>query len=158
MKNLIYLLFFLISTAQAQTLNLALGKDVSNSLNDGQSPAWMVSETFPVRSHYAVQVGYMNEGHQVGSKRDGITVLGEYKDRFTPTFSTAAYLGPYITSTTEPVDDTHYRDAYRTMLIAGYGLREQVSHHVGTAFRWLHVMSFHSKDADVFLMQVGYRN
>lgn len=142
--------------AHAVTLNLALGQDVSNSLNDGQSPAWAISATLPVRkvSWLKMEVGYLNEGHQRGSKRDGITVLVAADCFFTPSFSGTAYLGPYIASTTESVDATHYKDVYNAMLIAGYGLRERVTRRTSALFRWLHVMSFRSKDADVFFAQV----
>ncbi len=159
MKTIIALLLSMFCiTAHAQTLSLGIGQAVSNSLNDEHSTAWMISQGFPVSGPFRVQVGYLNEGHQRGSKRDGITVLGAYRSRFMPWLHTEAYLGGYITSTTKAIGETTYKDVYRPMLIAGYGVQVSPARPVQVRFTWLHIMSFQSRDSDVFLASMGWRD
>ena len=159
MKTIVALfLACLCTVVHAQTLSLGLGQSVSNSLNDEHSVAWMISQGFPVSGLFRIQVGYLNEGHQRGSKRDGITILGAYRNRFTSYLHTEAYLGAYITSTTEATSQTTYEDVYRPMLIAGYGVQLSPVRRAQVRFTWLHVMSFINQDSDVFLASMTWRD
>lgn len=132
------------------------GQAVSNSLNDARSNTWAVSQKVG-HGNWSAEYGYLNEGHRDGTKRDGIFALVGAEHRVTERFSTSFSVGPYITADTQDTGPGTYRDVYGVALLAGMGLSVDLSRHWQLLMPWRHVMTFHDRDSDVFLIGIGYR-
>ena len=132
------------------------GQAVSNSLNDAHSTAWAVSQKVG-HGRWTAEYGYLNEGHRDGTKRDGIFALVGTDHRLTPRLSSSFSAGPYLTADTQATGPNSYRDVYGLALLAGFDLGVDLSPHWQTTLRWQHVMTFHDRDSDVFLIGIGFR-
>ena len=129
------------------------GEAVSNSISDLKSRSWGVEQQTDKWS-----LGYVNEGHQNGDKRDGIYAQLRFPYQFSKDVVTAFSLGPYFTATTitEP-DGIHYQDHYSWAAIASASVTYAVTERVSTQLRWSHVLyADQNKDADIFLIGTGF--
>lgn len=133
------------------------GRAVSNSITDVKSNAWGVEQETPTQ--YGLwDFGYLNEGHQQGDKRDGIYALMEFDYPFSHNVTTSFGIGPYFTSTTQTEPNgVDYRDHYSWAGLAAASVKYRATSHWSLKARWAHVVyAAHNKDADVFLVGVGY--
>jgi hypothetical protein len=136
------------------TIFLHAGVSVSNSQDNGHANSWGISQ-FIEDYQIPFVVGYLTEGHQGGSKRDGLFIqaMGEY--HFTPEVDTLVFAGPYINATTQSTSSTTYKDEYNVTLLGGFGMRYKLSEHWSVLAQWQHVITFANKDSDVFLLGFG---
>lgn len=140
------------------TISVFVGQAVSNSVSDEKSRAWGIEQETRTRDTGTWLFGYLNEGHQLGDKRDGIYAQLKIPHALTHRMETSIAVGPYYTATTitEP-DGVHYRDSYCTSLLASASIKYALGEHWSTQFRWSHVMfAPENKDADVFVWAIGY--
>ena len=154
-------IFLSVNVYADPTISVSGGRAVSNSISDEHSTAWEVEQETPTK--YGTWLfGYLNEGHQSnsygGDKRDGIYAQYEVPYRLTHTIHTSFAVGPYFTATTitDP-DGIHYRDSYSTALLGTVGIKYSLNEKWSALFKWNHVIfAPRNKDADVFLIGVGY--
>lgn len=170
MKIAFFLLAVLFSTAtladdfftKPSTITVFGGKSVSNSISDQKSNAWGLEQETPTRLGGAALFGYLNEGHKLnqygGDKRDGVYLQAKFPYQLTHSVQTFFAAGPYYTATTitDP-DGVHYRDSYCLSFLATAGVKVNLTEKWSTQARWAHVIfAPNNKDADVFLIGVGY--
>ena len=143
--------------AEQPTITIFAGRAVSNSITDVHSNAWGIEQETPTR-YGMLNFGYMNEGHQRGDKRDGIYAMREFNYQFAKHVETSFAIGPYFTATTQTAaNGIDYQDHYSWAALAGASAKYHVDGHWSLMARWNHVLyAAHNKDADVFLIGVGY--
>jgi hypothetical protein len=156
--GLFYVAFYIPKACAADSpLMFSGGVGVSNSLQDEHSHAWGVWQDVDHGS-WTARFGYLNEGHRKGDKRDGIFAQGVWLHRLTPALASEFSIGPYYTATTVSTGAFTYKDEYRFALLGGFALRLDLTPHWLTSVGWQHVMfTKDSKDADVFLIGLGWR-
>jgi len=144
------LLFSISAHADNGTFYVMGGDDVSNSVTDVKSKAWGVEEQTT-----SYNFGYLNEGHQLGDKRDGIYAMRRFSEQITQNVQTSFGIGPYFTATTvTQTDGIHYVDHYRWVALANATVTYTHNEYSVMA-RWNHVLYAASKDSDVFMVGVG---
>jgi hypothetical protein len=155
MKKIILLGCLLAPTlafAGGASLYVCGGRAVSNSVSDTKSNAWCVAQETPT-SFGTWDFGYLNEGHQLGDKRDGIYALPKFAYQLTKNVETSVAIGPYFTATTitEP-DGVHYQDKYRWAALGFAKVKYSMNDSWSMFGEWGHVMYRRdNKDADLFL-------
>lgn len=164
MKAVLLAVLFLISfnafADSASTISVLGGTAVSNSVQDEKSHAWGVEQETPTAHYGTWLLGYLNEGHQLGDKRDGIYAQFKAPYQFASRVETSVSAGPYYTATTVTErDGIHYRDVYCLSLLASANVKYSLDEHWSTQFRWSHVMFTRENrhDADVFAVLLSYK-
>ncbi len=160
------------------------GRAVSNSVSDTRSDSWGVMLDIPTQSYCSdLRLGFINEGHKYrqirtpvtvpatstqgavtgfvdstfSDKRDGLVAQCVWSRKLTQNFAVEAAIGPYFSSTTESTGIETYRNVYRWNLLPSLGLRYEFGQKWSASFLWQHVLARQNKNADVFLLGVGYK-
>ena len=146
-----------VHAAEQPTLYVFSGQAVSNSVTDEHSPAWNIEQETPT-VHGVWNFGYLNEGHQLHDKRDGIYALYKFPYQFAPRVETAFAIGPYFTATTvTDRDGINYQDHYSWAALAAASVKYKLDKHWSLQGKWDHVLyATRNKDADIFLVGIGY--
>jgi len=154
-KYLLLLFIFSMISAHAGEAFFTVydGAAVQNSIQDSESSAWGFEEFLPVTTNDYFGLGYMNEGHQNGSKRDAV-IAEALVPYVRGNFSLFVDAGIYPTLTTVP-QRSGYTDVYRTDGIFGAGIKYQMDK-FSAMTRWYRVVTGNNTDADVFLVGLGY--
>jgi hypothetical protein len=106
---------------------------------------------------WRARIGYINEGHLRGLKRDGLFLQWVGQHRLTPTISPEFAAGPYLTATTVPGTVSAWRDEYGLAGIGGFALGWDFTRHLTASLTWHHPMfNRNNMDTDVFLLGVGW--
>lgn len=158
MVNRVLFLFLLLLSypiyAISDTLQFSAGSGTLNSIQDQKSRVWLVSDSIPLTDTTDIEVGYMNEGHKTGIKRDGILVAGDFWRNIYPNWYLGATAGGYIADST--LGTISYTDSKQLDFITGFSVKYNVDNNWNLIGRWVHVLTFSNLDADVFTLGVGF--
>ena len=181
MKAILSFFFVLLLSLPCYATSLSIfgGQDVSNSLNDSKSTAWQLEGDFLSHRPVSVAIGYINEGHHPGRKRDGIYTGLLFHKNVTRNFELGFLVGPYVSSTTKTVNENQtvstntyssdggrqsttvtttihrsYKDVYHTNLLIAFRAIYRLSYGLSGAIEWERVTTFRSTDADLFMVGI----
>jgi len=138
------------------SLGILGGEHISNSVHDEKATAWAIQQTiYSTPVDYVM--GYLNEGHEISHKRDGIYISVVIPHSLSGKVNSFFSVGPYVwNSTNVAANKTDYTDQHGVGVIFGLGLKSTPAQGWGWEVDWSRILTFKNADADVFLVGVNY--